>query len=162
MSTGFVERFKGKIKAYLIYLGAGGIVDGASGNTIISGINLNVGNIVFSGALQNASITNGITASTTHTVAGAAPLTTRLNFISTVANADDAVKLPPASASSIGNEVIAFNQGASVCSIFPGETTTAIDQGTTGASVVLTNTHAGVFIQNTASTWSSYAAAKSA
>ena len=33
MTTGFVTRFKGKIKAHLIRLGAGGIIDDASGNS---------------------------------------------------------------------------------------------------------------------------------
>jgi hypothetical protein len=31
MATGFTDRFRGKIKAYVIYLGGGGIVDAASG-----------------------------------------------------------------------------------------------------------------------------------
>lgn len=31
MATGFVQRFKGKIKAHVLYMGSGGIVDSASG-----------------------------------------------------------------------------------------------------------------------------------
>lgn len=48
------------------------------------------------GAFFLGSLANGLVASTTHTQAGATPLTAMLNTVSTVANIGDAVILPPA------------------------------------------------------------------
>jgi hypothetical protein len=102
--------------------------------------------------LSSVSVTNGITASTTQTLAGAVPLTSAFNVISTVATAANAVKLAPVSVN-IGQVQTVMNNGASACAIYPFETATAIDGGSTAASVTLTNGHSANFFQNTASTW---------
>jgi hypothetical protein len=104
------------------------------------------------GGIQSQSVTNGITASTTQTLAGAVPLTSAINVISTVATAANAVKLAPVSVN-IGQVQMVMNNGASACAIFPFETATAIDAAGTAASVTLTNGRSANFFQNTASTW---------
>lgn len=102
--------------------------------------------------LMSWSVTNGITASTTQTLAGAVPLTAGINIISTVATAANAVKLAPVSVN-IGQIQVVMNNGASACAIFPFETATAIDSAGTASSVTLTNGHSANFFQNTGSTW---------
>lgn len=61
------------------------------------------------------STTSGITASTTQTQ-GEGPLTTDINEISTVANANDTVTLPTALT---GSETVVINNGANALQIFP-------------------------------------------
>lgn len=61
------------------------------------------------------SATSGITASTTQTQ-GEGPLTTDINEISTVANANDTITLPTALA---GSETVVINNGANALQIFP-------------------------------------------
>lgn len=102
--------------------------------------------------LSSQSVTNGITASTTQTLAGAVALTSAVNVISTVATAGNAVKLAPVSVN-IGQVQTVMNNGASAAAIFPFETATAIDAAGTAASVTLTNGRSANFFQNTASTW---------
>ncbi len=62
-------------------------------------------------------IVTGITASTTQTQAGATPLTGKVNEIDTVAITLDAVRMPPAAASTEPVRVI--NNGAETIQIFP-------------------------------------------
>lgn len=102
--------------------------------------------------IESLSVTNGITASTTQTLAGALALTSALNVISTVATAGNAVKLAPVSVN-VGQVQTVMNNGASAAAIFPFETATAIDSAGTAASVTLTNGRSANFFQNTASTW---------
>ena len=71
--------------------------------------------ITISGKLVK-SVTNAITASTTQTQAGATALTTDINRITVVANADDAVKLPAATA---GRQVTVINTVATQAGVFP-------------------------------------------
>ena len=106
------------------------------------------------GGLHADSLTNGITASTTQTLAGAVPLTTTFNVVSTVATAGNAVKLAPL-ALNTGYAQFQFvvNNGASAMAVFPFETTTAIDNQGTGASQTMTNAHRAIFFQNSPSTW---------
>lgn len=102
--------------------------------------------------LASESIQNAITASTTQSLAGAVPLTAATCIISVCATAGNAVKLAPVSVN-LGQVQTVFNNGASAAAIFPFETSTAIDSGSTAASVTLTNGHSASFFQNTASTW---------
>ena len=78
------------------------------------------------------------TAGTTQTQAGATPLTGTLNNISVVANASDAVRLPPASKDTI---IEILNTGANACAVWPADADTidggaadAVDSNTLGAS----------------------------
>jgi hypothetical protein len=80
--------------------------------------------------------TSGITASTTHTIAGGTPLTSEVNVISTCANAGDAVTLP---ALTVGQTVDIFNNGAAAAAVYPATSSYTIDGGSAGASVTLTN-----------------------
>jgi hypothetical protein len=122
---------------------------------------LTVGTVTTTGFNIN-SITNNITASTTQTLAGAVAINTGIAVVTKVGTAGDAVKLPLVLATP-GNEVWIFNQGASAMAIFPGETLTSIDAGTTAASVTLTNAKNAVFIQTSGTTWiSAQGGAKSA
>jgi hypothetical protein len=106
------------------------------------------------GGIPQEAVTSGITASTTQTLAGAVPLTTAVNVISTVATANNAVKLAPVSLNTGYCQVqIVINNGASAASIFPYETATAIDSHSTAAAATLTNGHSAFFFQNTPSTW---------
>jgi hypothetical protein len=104
--------------------------------------------------IPSDSITNAITASTTQTLAGAVPLTTAINNITVCATAGNAVKLPPVEINTGYCQVCTvFNNGASAASIFPYETSTAIDSHGTAAAATLTNGHSANFIQNTGSSW---------
>lgn len=109
------------------------------------------------------SVTNGITASTTQTLAGALALTTLINVVSTVGTAGDAVKLPPVKLNvGFAQECWVINNGASALSIFPNETATAIDTHATAAAGTLTTLHRATFFQNSASTWVSFASVSAA
>jgi hypothetical protein len=71
--------------------------------------------VTLSGKLVK-SVTNAITASATQTQGGATALTTDINRITVVANADDAVKLPAATA---GRQVTVINTVATQAGVFP-------------------------------------------
>lgn len=87
------------------------------------------------GAGGASSVVTGITASTTHTLAGSTKLTAKTNYLSTVANASDAVGLP---VMAVGQSVEVFNDGAHPAAIWP-PATVAIDNGSVGAAATLTN-----------------------
>lgn len=87
-------------------------------------------------------VATGLTASTTHTLAGATALTKELNIVSTAANSGDAVSLP---ALAPGQSAVVFNSGASPIAVFPAAASVAIDGGTAGASVTLTNAKRAAF-----------------
>jgi hypothetical protein len=113
--------------------------------------------------VASKSVTNGITASVTQTLAGALALTKAVNVVSTVGTAGDAVKLPPVAINvGLAQECWVINNGASALSIFPNETATAIDSHATAAAGTLTAAHRAVFFQNTASTWVSVASVSAA
>lgn len=117
---------------------------------------------IFSG-IPSESIVNAITASTTQTVAGATALTGAINVISVVGTLADAVKLPPLVVNSGFAQVVrVINNGASACSVFAAETTTAIDTHATNTAATLTTLHRADFMQNTASTWVSMASVSAA
>jgi hypothetical protein len=98
-------------------------------------------------------VTVGITASTTQTLAGGTALTTAVNVVATSANAGDAVTLP---ALAVGQRVTVFNNGANPIKVFPSVGTVAIDGGSAGASVTLTNAKRAVFLKTSATTVISY------
>jgi hypothetical protein len=130
----------------------GSVLNGGTiAQSIPAGSTIGAGTTLLGSYLE--SVTNAITASTTQTLAGAVALTAANNVISTVATAGNAVKLPLAGVANIGQVILVMNNGASACAVFPGETSTAIDSGSTAASVTLTNGHSANFVQNTASTW---------
>lgn len=84
------------------------------------------------------STTAAITASTTQTQ-GQGPLTTEINEVATVANANDTVTLPSAAA---GRNVIVINNGANTLQIFPAsgdDLGAGVDTATTLATA--TNVH---------------------
>ena len=123
MATGFVERFKGKIRAAVIHLGAGGIVpDGGTANV--------TGALSVTGAIQY-SVSAGLTAIGTNQ-ATALQLTSYINQVSTAGTTGLGVVLPPFS---IGAEVTVMNDGADPILVY-GNGTDLIDGD---ASVTLTN-----------------------
>ncbi len=93
--------------------------------------------------INTESVANALTASTTQTRVGGLALTNRINRLTTVANAGDAVTLPALAA---GQRVIVINAGAHAASVFPNGSSDAIDGGTAGAAVTLTNPNRAEFI----------------
>lgn len=91
---------------------------------------------IVSTGVNARSVATGITASTTQTLAGGTALTKALNVVSTAANSGDAVTLPAMTA---GQAVVVFNDGANPIKVFPNSASVAIDGGSAGASVTLTN-----------------------
>jgi hypothetical protein len=88
-------------------------------------------------------VSTGLTASTTHTRAGALALTEVVNNLGTVAGSGDAVGLPAAVAGAV---VIVFNGGANPAAVFPAASADTIDGGSAGASVTLTNAKRAMFV----------------
>ena len=86
--------------------------------------------------INTKSVTAGITASTTHTIAGGTALTTEINVIATCASAGDAVTLPPLAP---GQSAEVYNAGAAAAGVYPAASGVAIDGGSAGAAVTLTN-----------------------
>lgn len=108
------------------------------------------------GALLNAIITrllqstdSGITASTTQTRAGAKPLTQIINQLSSVANANDSVKLPPSGTDAQGNPypniIFVLNDGGNNAQVFPGGANDQIDSSGAATAVVITNAKRALF-----------------
>lgn len=99
-------------------------------------------NSIITTGLNTRSLTAGITASATQTLAGATALTTEINLVATAAAAGNAVKLP---ALVPGQSVEIFNSGANAISVFPAASNVKIDGGSNGAAVTLTNGKAARF-----------------
>jgi len=94
--------------------------------------------------IETKSVATGLTASTTQTLAGGLALTKYINYVSTVANAGDAVTLP---ALAPGQACVVFNAAATnSMKVFPNAASVAIDGGTAGASVNLAATKRAMFI----------------
>lgn len=91
---------------------------------------------VISTGIRTTSVVTGITASLTHTLAGATALTGEVNIISTCANAADSVSLP---ALTPGQSVDVYNAGIAAAAVYPAAAGVAIDGGSAGAPVTLTN-----------------------
>ena len=115
MASGFMQRFKGRIQAGVIYLGAGGIIDALSGNTIFT---------ASAGGIPKYSVEDGITAFAGGGQTSAYQLTKAISRIATVASANDSVKLP---ASEVGMEVVVVNDAASNAAKVYGKGTDTID-----------------------------------
>jgi hypothetical protein len=82
---------------------------------------------------------SSVTASTTHTIVGATALTP-ISLVN-AANANDAVKLPVATAG-LTYTVITVGSTATP-NVYPGQSADTIDGGSAGASVTLTAAHRG-------------------
>lgn len=82
------------------------------------------------------SVQTTITASTTQTRAGGTALTKTVSNVTVVANSGDAVTLPALTA---GQSCVVYNNGAHPASVFPHGAADAIDGGSAGAAVTLTN-----------------------
>lgn len=93
--------------------------------------------------INTRSVTTGITASTTHSIAGGTPLTAEFNYIGTCANIGDAVTLP---ALSPGQAVEVWNAGANAAAVYPAASGVTIDGGSAGASVTLSSTKRAKFL----------------
>lgn len=100
----------------------------------------------------NESVSNALTAGTTHTLAGATVLPSQTNIISVCATSADAVALPLASAAQLGNKIIVQNNGVAAAAVWP-QAADKIDGGSAGAAVTLTNGKAAMFICNAAGNW---------
>lgn len=107
-----------------------------------SGQNVAFASVTTTG-LNTESVTTALTASTTHTIAGATALPSFFNVIGTCASSGDAVKL---AALSPGQAQIVFNSGAAPAGVYPAASGVAIDGGTAGAAVTLTNAKRAIYI----------------
>jgi hypothetical protein len=145
MATGFMQRFKGKIKAAVIYLDTGsgkGIVDSATGAQLLGA----------SGGLATVGTTaDGLTAHAGGGQASALLLTASVNRLTTVATAADSVKLPP---SAPNLAVVIINDGAHAAQVF-GSGTDTIDGVATATGVPLTNAKRAIYYCLTAGAWQS-------
>jgi len=94
------------------------------------------------------SVSDGITASTTQTQ-GQQPLTTEINVVTVVANANDVVTLPAAVA---GMKIVIINHGANTLQVFPASGD-AIDGGATDASVTQATTVNDVYYAINGNNW---------
>lgn len=92
-----------------------------------------------------------ITASTTQTQVGATALTADISHVNTVANANDAVRLPTAV---VGRIVRVFNDGANILQIFPASDDKFGDQAA-NLSVDLEENSEVEFVAITSSEWDS-------
>lgn len=99
MASGFLQRFQGKVKAAIIYLGAPGIIDSATGNVLLKA----------AGGFAAGTAADALTAHAGGGQAAALLLTAGINRVATVASANDSVKLPVSAA---GMTVIAINGAA--------------------------------------------------
>lgn len=140
---GVMQRFQSKIKAGLLLLGAGGIVDGASGAQLMGG-----------------TPTDGLTAHAGGGQASAIQLAYGWNRLSTVATLNDSVALPPAV---VNARVLVVNDGAAAAKVFGKNGLTDTIDGTAGATgVALTNAKRCEYFCLTAGKWVSLLGAVSA
>jgi hypothetical protein len=103
-------------------------------------------------SMIRASVVTALVAGTTHSLAGATPLTAQINVVATVANASDAVALPSATAAMVGAVIVVFNNGGHAAAIWP-QAADAIDGGTAGVAVALTNALRCAYYCVAANTW---------
>ena len=120
--------------------------------TLSSTGNATLGGAASVAGLLTGPVANGLTAGTTHSLAGATPLTGQVNILATVANASDAAALPVANAAAIGTAVVVVNNGAHAAAIWP-QASDAIDGGSAGAAVTLTNPHRAIFYCAAVNVW---------
>lgn len=88
---------------------------------------------VSASAITN-SVTTGITASTTQSLAGSVPLTSQINVITVCATLGNAVSLPSAALGIVGDSVVVINKGAAAAGVYP-QTADAIDALSAGTSI---------------------------
>ena len=94
MTNTFFDTTKGDIVINAAWLAA---LLAATGNTALAtGTWTVTGDVIFSGGSVADTVGTGITAGTTHSLAGATALTHTINYISICANSADAVALPAA------------------------------------------------------------------
>ena len=94
------------------------------------------------------SVSDGLTASTTQTQ-GQQPLTTEINVVTAVANANDVVTLPAAVS---GMKIVIINHGANTLQVFPASGD-AIDGGAADASVTQATTVNDVYYAINGNNW---------
>lgn len=143
MTTGFVQRYKGKVKAHVVHLGAGGIVDASTGAQLMGGAAL-----------------DALAAHAGGGQSGATQLQYGMNRVSTVGSANDSVALPIAVASAW---VLLVNDGANAAKVFAKNGSSDTIDGITGSTgVTITNAKRDLFYCLTAGAWISLLGAKSA
>ena len=96
---------------------------------------------------------DGLTASTTQTLAGGLALTVGVNVLTVVANTGDSVTLPLMVP---GDEVIVDNQGAHNAWVYPHATADNIDAAAAAAKVVLTAAARCLYVKTAANQIRSY------
>jgi hypothetical protein len=125
----------------------------AAGALMVDGSKTMSGDLGFDGATYlKLSTTAGITAATTQTQAAATALTAMVNEVSTVANANDCVLLPAASA---GRPVFIINNGANTLQIFP-KVDDAINDVAVDGSVTLAAAAKGLYVSYNTTTWEAF------
>jgi hypothetical protein len=97
-------------------------------------------------------VTTGITAGTTHTLAGAVPLTAQINNITVCATIADAVALPAANAAALGDWIVVINNGAAAAAVWP-QAADKIDAIATGSPATVTQAKRSIFYCVALNTW---------
>ena len=121
----------------------GGVTPAAATvTTLLTSGAASVASLVNAG-LATDSVATGLTASATQTRAGGLALTKAINNVTTVALSGNAVTLPVLAA---GQSCIVRNAGANPASVFPNGASDAIDGGSGGAAVTLTNGKSARFL----------------
>jgi hypothetical protein len=98
---------------------------------------------------QNQAVNPGLTASTTQTQAAGTDLAYGLNSVTSVANASDAMTIPPAKS---GCVVVMANNGGNALSLFPASGD-AINDAAADAAVSVTDNTLSVYACMTDGTW---------
>lgn len=141
MTTGFVQRFKGKLKAHILFVGAGGVVDASTGAQIGGGTPKDT-----------------ITAHAGGGRGSAVALQYGWNRVSVCATNADSVVLPAAVATGM---VVLVNDGAANAQVF-GNGTDTVDGVAGSTGVVITAAKRDIFFCLTAGAWQSLLGGKSA
>ena len=79
-------------------------------------------------------------------------LTSTVNILTTVAVANDSVKLPPATANNVGQSVYVFNTTATSAQVY-GSGTDTINGVATGTGVAVAGNKTGLFVVQAAGKW---------
>jgi len=138
---------------------SGSTVDGTTSSgaiptqTMDGPISFDAGTVNVTGQL-NPAIQQGVTASTTQTLAAGTKITADVVIVTKCANDFDALTLPTLSTvTGSAHRVTVLNTAAKKATVFPGETGTKIDAGSASAAVTITGASQATFIQSGPADW---------
>ena len=105
-------------------------------------------------ATDDDKIQQGVTASTTQSLAAGTKITGDVVIVTKCATDYDALTLPTVSTvSGSGHRLTVLNTAAKKATVYPGESGTKIDAGSAGAAVTITGGSQATFVQSGAGDW---------